>query len=174
MDSGRSSAIHSSIQQGDLYGDFLSPPMHILTFVSQFPGGMVDRWKQMAAFIGLSSQKHRFDLQFSRAVFDVLSGTRTPEEVVAKVKTFRSQDASGLMSTVKSEISAKAVPSATSAAATLSAPASASIKSSPSLSAAEAPDAAAASMVSEEDDWTSSEQKALEVQILVYSFRLIC
>ncbi len=94
-------------------------------------------------------------------------GTRTPEEVVAKVKTFRSQDASGLMSTVKSEISAKSAPSA------VSAPASAAPKSSPSLAAAATPDvpAAAASSATEEDDWTSSEQKALEVQM---RFRELC
>jgi hypothetical protein len=69
------------------------------------------------------------------------------------------------MSTVKSEISAKAAPSVTSAAAAVTSSAAAATKSSPSLVAAAAPDApaAAASSGLEEDDWTSSEQKALEV-----------
>jgi hypothetical protein len=91
-------------------------------------------------------------------------GTRTPDEVVAKVKTFRAQDASGLMSTCKTEISAKAVPAASAASSgSAAAPTSSSAvpKSSPGLSAAAAPDAPAAA--AEEDDWTSSEQKALEV-----------
>jgi hypothetical protein len=89
-----------------------------------------------------------------------LTGTRTPDEVVAKVKTFRAQDASGLMSTCKTEISAKSVPVASAAVSASAAAPAAVPKSSPGLSAAAAPDAPAAA---EEDDWTSSEQKALEV-----------
>jgi hypothetical protein len=103
-------------------------------------------------------------------VFSV-AGTRTPDEVVAKVKTFRAQDASGLMSTVKTDLSAKSAPSsagASAAAASAAAVASAASapKSSPALSASAAPDASVES-VSEEDDWTSSEQKALEVCALL-------
>jgi hypothetical protein len=103
----------------------------------------------------------------SRLLFSV-SGTRTPDEVVAKVKTFRAQDASGLMSTVKTDLSAKSAPpsagaTAASGSCAAAASASAASKSSPSLSASAAPDASVES-VSEEDDWTSSEQKALEVR----------
>jgi hypothetical protein len=90
------------------------------------------------------------------------AGTRSPEEVVAKVKTFRAQDASGLMSTVKTEISAKPAAAASAPASGRDDAASSSTKSSPALTAALAPDAAA-SALPEEDDWTSSEQKALEV-----------
>ena len=107
----------------------------------------------------------------SRLLFSV-SGTRTPDEVVAKVKTFRAQDASGLMSTVKTDLSAKSAPpsaGATAASGSCAAAASASTasKSSPGLSASAAPDASVES-VSEEDDWTSSEQKALEVRVLLH------
>ncbi len=109
--------------------------------------------------------------KFSRLLFSV-SGTRTPDEVVAKVKTFRAQDASGLMSTVKTDLSAKSAPSSAGAsAATASSAAAVSAssapKSSPALSASAAPDASVES-VSEEDDWTSSEQKALEVCALLH------
>ena len=127
----------------------------MLTVVFQFPGGLVDRWKQMAAFIGLFQHPWPFETLVHFAV----AGTRTPEEVVAKVKTFRAQDSSGLMSTVKSDLSAKAAPS--SAAAPAAAP-SAAPKSSPSLSAAAAPNDVSVAAACEEDDWTSSEQKALE------------
>jgi hypothetical protein len=94
--------------------------------------------------------------------FFAVAGTRTPEEVVAKVKTFRAQDSSGLMSTVKSDLSAKAAPS--SAAPPAAAPAAAP-QSSPSLSAAAAPNDVSVAATCEEDDWTSSEQKALEVPV---------
>jgi hypothetical protein len=76
------------------------------------------------------------------------------------VKTFRAQDASGLMSTVKTEISAKPAAAAPAPAPCPADAASSSSKSSPALTAALAPDASA---LPEEDDWTSSEQKALEV-----------
>ncbi len=92
----------------------------------------------------------------------MFAGTRSPEEVVAKVKTFRAQDASGLMSTVKTEISAKPAAAASAPASGPADTSSSTSKSSPALSAAPAPDAAA-SALPDEDDWTSSEQKALEV-----------